>query len=247
MSPAVQRQEPPYLQIVEHIRRQIRSGQLGDGDLVPSTRQLARDWNVSPPTAAKALATLRSEGYVEGKPGVGTIVCAGSTTHYPGGERLRSVRSTGRIYSHGEHALIRSAELVPAPPEIADALGLAPQASVIRRHRVTYRGEEPISASVTWLDGTLAGIAPRLLATERIVEGTIGYIRQMTGREVVRGTDQDSARAATAQDAEDLGVPPGSPVACGRNWWHDGDGNVIEYGERVSRPGRWSTHEYTVT
>ena len=36
----------------------------------------------------------------------------------------------------------------------------------------------------------------------------------------------------------------GSPLACGRNWWYDADDIVIEYGERVSIPGRWSTHEY---
>ena len=26
---------------------------------------------------------------------------------------------------------------------------------------------------------------------------------------------------------------------------YDGDDIIIEYGERVSIPGRWSTHEYT--
>jgi DNA-binding GntR family transcriptional regulator len=247
MAPAVQRHEPPYIQIVEHIRWQIQSGQFRDGDLIPSVRRLARDWKVSPPTAGKAVATLRSEGYVRGLPGTGTVVCAGLTAHDPGGERLRSARTTGRICPPGEHAVIRSAELVIAPPQIADALGLAPSATVIRRHRLTYRGDTPISASVTWFDGALADDAPRLLSTERILDGTIGYIWQVTGHEVVRGTGQDSARAATDQDAEDLGVPPGSPVACGRNWWYDTSGTVIEYGERVSVPERWSTHAYTVT
>lgn len=243
--PTVQRPEPPYMQIVEHIRRQIRSGKLHDGDLVPSTRQLARDWQVSPPTAAKALSTLRTEGLVRGVVGTGTVVCAGVTAHNAGVDRLQAIRATGRIYPSNERAVIRSATLVPAPPETADALDLKPGAQVIRRHRVTLRDDQPISASVTWLDGKLADVAPRLLTTERIVQGTIGYIREVTGREVVRGVDQDSARAATEQDAEDLGVPVGSPVACGRNWWYDADGSVIEYGERVSIPGRWSTHEYT--
>ena len=245
--PAVERPEPPYLQIAEHLRQQIRSGELKDGDLVPSTRAIARDWQVSAPTAAKALMTLRSEGYVRGVAGVGTAVCAGSTTHYPGSDRLRAARTAGRIYPPGEHAVIKSAELVPAPGSIADALGLEPGTLVIRRYRVTYRDDSPISASVSWLDGTLAEAAPRLLSTERLTEGTAGYIRQMTGRDAVRGTDQDSARAATGQDAEDLGVEPGSPVATGRTWWYDADGVVVEYGERVSVPGRWSTHDYTIS
>ena len=181
MSPTVQRPEPPYLQIVEHIRRQIRSGELGDGDLVPSTRQLARDWHVSPPTAAKALTTLQTEGLVRGKVGTGTVVCAGETTHNASVDRLRSIKNTGRIYPPGERAVIKSAELVPAPAEIAAALGVATAADVIRRHRVTLRHDEPISASVTWLDGKLAKVAPRLLAAERILHGTIGYIQEVTG------------------------------------------------------------------
>jgi DNA-binding GntR family transcriptional regulator len=245
MSPTVQRPEPPYLQIVESIRQRIRSGDLHDGDMVPSTRQLARDWQVSPPTAAKALTTLRTEGLVRGVPGTGTVVCAGETSHNSSRDRLRAIRATGRIYPPGERAVIKSAVLVPAPPEIADALGLEPGADVIRRHRVTLRYDKPISASVTWLDGALAETAPRLLTTERLLQGTIGYIQEVTGREVARGVDQDSARAATDQDAEDLGVPAGSPVACGRNWWYDAGDAVLEYGERVSIPGRWSTHVYT--
>lgn len=245
MSPTVQRPEPPYQQIVEHIRRQIRSGELIDGDLVPSTRQLARDWQVSPPTAAKALSTLRTEGLVRGMVGTGTVVCAGTTAHNAGVDRLHAIKATGRIYPPNERAVIKSAALVSAPAEIADALGLAPGAEVIRRHRITLRDDEPISASVTWLDGKLGEAAPRLLTTERILHGTIGYIQETTGREVTRGVDQDSARAATEQDAEDLRVPIGSPVACGRNWWYDAAGVVLEYGEWVSIPGRWSTHEYT--
>ncbi len=39
--------------------------------------------------------------------------------------------------------------------------------------------------------------------------------------------------------AADLGVLVGFPVACGWNWWYDADDVVIEYGERVSIPGRW--------
>jgi DNA-binding GntR family transcriptional regulator len=245
--PEVRRQEPPYLQIAGHFRRRIRSGEMQDGDQLPSNRQIASDWSVSVPTASKAMMTLRAEGYVRGVPGVGTTVCAGSTAHPAGEDRLRAARSTGRIYPPGEHAAILSAGLVPAPGEIADALGIEPGVPVIRRQRVTYRGDTPISASVTWLDGSLAEAAPRLLSTERIIAGTVGYIRHATGRDAVRGTDQESARAATAEDAAALGVEEGSPVAIGRNWWYDDTGNVVEYGERVSVPGRWSTHEYAIT
>ena len=246
MAPAVRREEPPYIQIAEDIRRRVRSGQLSDGDLVPSTRQLAREWQVSVPTAAKALTMLRSEGFVRGVPGTGTIVCANQTMQHSGGDRLRATARTGRIYPPNERAVITSAELVPAPAAVADALRVPPDAQVIRRHRITYRDDAPVSASTSWLPGELAAVAPRLLSTERIREGTAGYVEATTGRAVTHALDQDSARAATEQDAADLGVSAGSPLACGRNWWYDSDGGVIEYGERVSIPGRWASHEYEI-
>lgn len=246
MAPNVARQEPPYLQIAEDIRRRVRSGELHDGDLVPSTRQLARDWSVSVPTASKALATLRSEGYVRGLPGTGTIVCANETVHHTDEDRVLATRSTGRIYPPNERAVITSAELVPASEAVAAALRVEPGVQVIRRHRITLRDELPQTASTSWLPGDLAEVAPLLLSTERIRAGTFGYVEQVTGRAVAAGLDQHSARAATEQDAADLGVPAASPVACGKNWYYDAAGDVIEYGESVSIPGRWGSHRYRI-
>lgn len=245
--PTVERPEPPYLQVAGYLRRRIRSGQIADGEMLPSIRQLGREWGVSDSTAERALDALRAEGYVQSVHGVGTFVVSASTElGFSGRDRLRTARGTGRIYPPNERAVIKSAELVPAPEAIADALGMAAGTQVIRRHRVTYRDDVPVSASTTWMPGELAEDAPRLLVTERLTEGTAGYVQAMTGRTVASGLDQTSARAATEQDAADLGVPVGSPVACGRNWWRASDGYVIEYGESISVPGRWTSSEYTI-
>jgi DNA-binding GntR family transcriptional regulator len=225
------------MQIVAHIRERILSGELADGEMIPSARQIMQQWGVAMATATKVLAALRSEGYVQARPGVGTVVSAASKGHAPR-DRALSARRTGRIYPPGEHAKIMSAELVPAPPDVAEALGVEPGAQVIRRRRVTYRDAEPVSASVSWFDGTLAALAPRLLTTERITQGTAGHIAEETGRAVATGRDQIAVRTASGEDAADLGVPPGSPVLCGHTWWSDADGGVIEYGEYVSIPGR---------
>jgi DNA-binding transcriptional regulator YhcF (GntR family) len=68
--------EPPYQQIAAALRRRIEAGELAPGDLVPSTRELAREWNVALATAAHALQALAREGLVRGVPRVGTIVAA---------------------------------------------------------------------------------------------------------------------------------------------------------------------------
>ena len=241
MAPSLDRPDPPYLQVVAQIRGQIRTGLLREGDMVPSARQMTREWGISLATATKVLAALRSEGLARGVPGVGTVVVATGDTPR---DRLTSVRRTGRIYATDEHARIVSAELVPAPEDVAIALGIDTGAPAIRRRRVTYRGEQPVSASTSWYDGALAEVAPNLLGTERLKEGTPRYIEDHTGRSAVGGRDHVGARHATAEDAEALGIEPGTAVLHGLNWYYDAAGAVLEYGEYVSAGDRLRAYEY---
>ena len=244
MSPELNRPLPPYQRIVEHYRQLIRSGQLGDGDRLPSTRQLAARWEVAHATAAKVLTTLRTEGLVTTSTGGagGTVVSAAGLGYTPR-DRMLAVR-TGRIYPPGEHARIVSASLVEAPGYVAEALGVEPGSAVIRRHRVTLRGETPVSASTSWFAGDLAGAAPGLLVAERIRQGTPGYIEERTGRLMRHGHDQFTAGPADAGVAAELGVAEGTPVIMGRNWVRDQSGDVLEFGEHVAVPTRPVSYEY---
>jgi DNA-binding GntR family transcriptional regulator len=238
---------PPYQRISQHYRELIGNGSLRDGDRLPSVRELAEQWHVAHATAAKVMSTLRSEGLVTTSTGGagGTIVSAKALGRSPK-DHAASTRKTGRIYPTGNYARIVSAELVDAPEGIAVALGVEAGSRVIRRRRVTYSGDTPVSASTSWFRGDLADTAPNLLLAERIILGTPGYIERQTGRVLQRGLDQFTAAVADEVVAGDLEVPAGSPVLVGRNWFRDGDGEVIEYGEYVSVAGRWQTYEYDV-
>jgi DNA-binding GntR family transcriptional regulator len=245
--PEIERTEPPYLQVVRHIRDQIVSGHLADGDTVPSARQLAADWVIALATATKALSTLRAEGLVRGVPGVGTLVAAHDSLHRSAKDWALSVRRTGRVYPPGHYARVRSAELLPSPDTVATALGLDLGSPVIRRQRTTHDGDHrPVSTSTSWFDGALADSCPALVTTERIPQGTSGYIEAQTGRRVVAGNDQLAAGVTTPADAAELNIEPGSAVLLTVNRWIDTDGAVVEYGESVSPPGRWTLYEYDV-
>src|SRR6266516_4001972 len=238
MSPTIHRPDPSYLQIVAAIRERIASGDLQEGDRVPSAREITREWSVSLATASRVLATLRGEGLVRAEPGIGTIVSV-EGMRLGARDRVIAIRRGQRIYPPGQYARIVAAELVNAPAGIADALGVESGVPVIRRHRVTYQrqgqGQEdrPVSASTSWFSGAIAGECPRLLRAERITEGTPSYVEASTGRLVTIGRDQLCADEAAEQDAHDLAVPAGSPVLRGRNWYYADDGGVIEYGESV--------------
>ncbi|MEU0522039.1 GntR family transcriptional regulator [Streptosporangium sp. NPDC006007] len=247
MPPKIHRPDPPYVQVVNHIRRQIQSGELKESEAIPSAREISRNWEISLATAVKVLAALKSEGLVKAVPGIGTIVSV-QARHTGPRDRFQAIRRTGRIYPKNEAARITSAELVTATEQVADALGVESAASVVRRHRVTMNtdSDAPVSASSSWFDGALAEVAPLLLQTSRITQGTPRYIEEQTGRIAVSGRDQVCADVASEQDAEDLGISVGAPVLRGRNWLYDQNGDVIEYGESVAVDNRWSSYDYAL-
>jgi DNA-binding transcriptional regulator YhcF (GntR family) len=100
--------EPPYLRIARDLRARIADGRLAPGDRVPSTRQLARRWNVALATATKALAELRREGLVEARARAGTVVASRPVEPRP-------ARAEGEL---------TRARIVAAAIAIADAEGL---------------------------------------------------------------------------------------------------------------------------
>lgn len=65
---------PIYAQIREQIKEQIINGQIAEGTVLPSIRQLAREVGVSVITTTRAYNDLEEEGYIASVQGKGSIV-----------------------------------------------------------------------------------------------------------------------------------------------------------------------------
>ncbi|MGI6004272.1 MAG: GntR family transcriptional regulator [Christensenellales bacterium] len=65
---------PIYEQIKEQIKSAIYSGELKEGDVLPSIRQLARDLRISVITTTRAYSDLAQEGFVVNVQGKGCFV-----------------------------------------------------------------------------------------------------------------------------------------------------------------------------
>ncbi|MEV8107088.1 GntR family transcriptional regulator [Streptomyces sp. NPDC088135] len=235
---------PPYLQVVQELRRRIVDGELADGDRLPSVRQIAEEWQIAQATAMKALAALRADGLAESVTGVGTVVRSRRTLHRSAADRLDRALRTGKIYPEDEYAVIQAAELAVAPAWVADLLGLDEGAQAIRRHRVTHNSDGPVSASVSWFPAEFAESVPALLIAERIPGGTPSAIEAGTGRRAANDATEEASAVfrATAEQASDLGISAGDPVYVGRNIYSDVNGEIIEIGESVAPEGRWRIH-----
>jgi GntR family transcriptional regulator len=70
---------PVYEQVVYAVKKALVSGQLLSGETFPSVRTLSQELKMNPNTAHKVVMTLVSEGLLEVKPGIGTVVAQALT------------------------------------------------------------------------------------------------------------------------------------------------------------------------
>lgn len=248
MGPEIQHVLPKYLQIADHIRDQIVRGELPPGAEVPSEREIAEEWQVSRPTATRALAALRAEGLVEARQGSGTFVRSRPRLNRRAFDRYLRSRETGRTYTPGERSEITHAEMTTAPDHVAASLGLDPGADAIRRRRVIFDEAGPVEVSTSWFPGRLAKTAPRLLRTTRIKEGTLAYVERVTGRQGKTARDVVAARLAAPDDAHALQLQSErEAVLVVHHTTFDGRGEPIEFVEAVYPPDRWAFEdEYAI-
>ncbi|MET9860627.1 GntR family transcriptional regulator [Streptomyces smyrnaeus] len=237
--PKIEEAQPKYLQIAHYIRDQILRGDLRAGDEVPSERQLSADWSVSRPTAARALEALRNQGLVEKRQGSGTYV-RGLDVNRRARELYGRARQTGKIYTPGEYAVITSAGWLEAPDHVAEALGLASGSRAVHRRRVTNNQSGPITLSTSWFGPDVGERAPKLRDADRIQEGTLMYVENMTGRQGSYAEDRMCARLATDDEASDLALAPGSAVLIVHHVVYDLRDRPLEFAEATYPPGRWA-------
>ena len=65
---------PIYAQIREQVKEQILNGQIEEGSVLPSIRQLAKEVGVSVITTTRAYSDLEAEGFITSVQGKGSIV-----------------------------------------------------------------------------------------------------------------------------------------------------------------------------
>lgn len=80
---------PIYRQIKARVVAEILEGDLAEGAMLPSVRQVASDSQVNPLTVARAYQELADEGLVEKIRGIGMMIAAGATARLLEQERTR--------------------------------------------------------------------------------------------------------------------------------------------------------------
>jgi len=136
---------PLYHQIFLGLRDEILSGARGFGAAIPTEQELGEIHSVSRITARRALDELADAGLVERRRRVGTRVAFRAPTVPIDGQIDQAVDS---LIAFGRGTQVRVIDLgeVPAPADVASALGLPPGAAVLRALRIRMANQAPLGA-----------------------------------------------------------------------------------------------------
>ena len=91
MDPNWNEDQPIYRQLRDRVIAMILEGVLGDGDALPSVRNVAAEYRVNPLTVLKGYQELVDEGLVEKKRGRGMFVTDGARVRLMADERQRFI------------------------------------------------------------------------------------------------------------------------------------------------------------
>ncbi len=241
---------PKYRQIADHLRTQIMDGTLAPGDPIPSTDQLRREYGVTVGVASQARQVLVSEGLVEGRPGSGAYVldrpamkriARGHYGRIPGSGSpfAAEQRSTGH-----EPSWTCQSETVTASPKVASRLGLDQGAPVMRTHYVFKADGRPVMLSTSWEPLALTG-GTAIVLPESGPHAGKGVVDRMAaiGVTIVGASEEVSARAALADEADELGGMAGNTVLVIHRTYYDTDQRPVETADIVMPSDRY-TVEY---
>ena len=103
--------KPIYEQIVSQMRDAILTGELDQGEALPSIRSLANDLRISAITTKRAYAELEAQGFIDTVQGKGSFVTGGNVELLRE-ERMRQVEELlGKALDKAKAVGIATAEL----------------------------------------------------------------------------------------------------------------------------------------
>lgn len=108
--------QPFYEQIREQVKRLIQTGQLQEGEALPSMRQLAKELRVSVITTKRAYEELEQAGYLC------SVAGKGSFAAHPGREEVRREQEE-KLEQHLRAAAALAKEAALSREELLERLG----------------------------------------------------------------------------------------------------------------------------
>ncbi|WP_026379280.1 phosphonate metabolism transcriptional regulator PhnF [Afifella pfennigii] len=217
-----------WRQIADVLRAEIVSGKWPAEAPLPPEAALAGRFGVNRHTLRRALAVLAAEGLVRSDQGRGTFVTA-ERLAYPIGRRTRFSQIVSRQARAPGGRLIAS-QVEPAPLWLAEHLGVAEGARLIRLETLSVADGVPISAATSWFP---ASRFPRLVAAYAETGSITAAMADHGLGDYFRRWTKVRARQAEPAETERLLLPRGASVLATEALNEDKDGVPVHYSDTV--------------
>lgn len=205
------------------LRRRIERGELTEGVQLPSESALQKEFQASRTPVRQALRRLQSDGLIVRAQGRGSYVASAKI-----GVALRPMVSfSGELRRQGHSVIARTllVRAVPAPPEVAQALGVALGESTTHIRRLEIVDGTPLAYFEHWL-------APSIPHASFEAAGDFASLYALLrdhGCEPWYGTETIAAEIADDQIGAVLEYPPRAPLLKLRRVSRDMERRPIEH------------------
>lgn len=194
---------PRYVRLRKRIEEGIETGLLAESAPLPAEREIAALTGLSRVTVRRAMQDLVDRGIIVQRQGSGSFVSDGTPKVEQSLSRLtsftedmvrRGLDSTSEWLGRGLH--------MPSPEEVM-ALALSSGESVARIERLRRANGKPMAIE-------RASLPPDILPNPLLVETSLYKVLEEDGNRPVRALQRISAINLGEDDAELLGVEPGT-------------------------------------
>ncbi|GAA0922424.1 GntR family transcriptional regulator [Streptomyces thermoalcalitolerans] len=223
---------PLYYQFAQQLEAAIERGALAPGDLLGNEIDLSVRLGLSRPTVRQAIQSLVDKGLLVRRRGVGTQV-----VH----SKVRRPLELSSLYDDLETAgqipttrVLRN-ERVPAPADVASALGLAEGGEVTVLERLRFTHGQPVAFMCNYLPVTL--LQPD---TARLESTGLYRLMRSAGITLHSARQTIGARAADAEEAALLDEKEGAALLTMQRTTYDDTGRAVEYAQHVYRASRYA-------
>ncbi|MEU6021782.1 GntR family transcriptional regulator [Micromonospora sp. NPDC047134] len=207
--------EPPdYQRIVDDLRSRILSGGLAPGDKLPTEKELQQRWGYSTTIIKHALTLLRSEGLIEGRRGSGNYVRDRTQLVRRAHSRdmRRRLGSTSPFARDSEAAGRRptwesESARIPAPPHIAERLGIQPDDTVMHTRYRYLADDNPIQLADSYEPIAVTGGTPVEYPERGPVIGVVAWM-DFIGVPIDRFVEEVTTRPAMPEEITALDLDP---------------------------------------
>ncbi len=203
-------------EVAEALRERILAGDYGQFGRLPPAVDLANQFHVSRDTVNRALKLLQAEGYLEsrGESKRGVVISRSRVRIQ--GITARFDLELQKLGLVATESNIDEPAIVPAPPQVAKALGIAKGVPVVRRFRKQGAEQEgtvmPYRLAENFYPTTLVdeSILDQMQKDERL--DVILAIGEKYGKVPVRVHEDVIGRLPTNQERQLLNITPQTPV-----------------------------------